>query len=78
MSSYPLQLPEELMAEIHRLAMENQISLDQWLLAAIAEKVKAERTVRLLRRFADQADYAHFDQILARVPDVEPISGDEL
>ena len=31
-----------------------------------------------LRRFADQVDYARFDEILARVPDVKPRSGDEL
>lgn len=78
MSSYPLQLPEELIEEIRRLAAENQISLEQWLLAAIAEKVEAERTVRLLRRFAKRADYARFDEILARVPDIEPIPGDDL
>ena len=78
MSSYPLQLPEDLIEEIRRLAAENQISLDQWLLAAIAEKVEQARTVRLLRRFAVRADYARFDEILARVPDVEPIPGDEL
>lgn len=78
MSSYPLQLPEELMEEIRCLAAENQVSLDQWLLAAIAEKMGFERTARLLRRFAERADYARFDQILARVPDAEPIVGDEL
>lgn len=78
MSSYPLQLPEELMEEIRRLAAENQVSLDQWLLTAITEKVGFERTARLLHRFAERADYARFDQILARVPNVEPIAGDEL
>lgn len=78
MSSYPLQLPEELMEEIRRLAAENQVSLDQWLLAAILEKVGVERTVRLLRRFSERADYTRFDEILARVPDIDPIPGDEL
>ena len=78
MSSYPLKLPEALIEEIRRLAAENQISLEQWLLAAIAEKVEAEQFVRLLRRSAKRADYARFDEILARVPDVEPIPGDEL
>lgn len=78
MSSYLLQLPEELMEEARRLATENQISLDQWLLAAIAEKAEAERTVSLLRHFAERANYAHFDKVLERVPDVEPIPGDEL
>ncbi|MGV0029255.1 hypothetical protein [Phormidesmis priestleyi] len=78
MSHYPLQLPEELMEEIRRLAAENQVSLDQWLLMAIAEKVGSERVGQLLRRYAARADYDRFDVILARVPEAEPVAGDEL
>lgn len=78
MSTYQLQLPEELMEQAQRLAKENQVSLDQWILSAIAQKVGAERTMRLLRHYAARADYARFDEILARVPDVDPMHGDEL
>ena len=78
MSSYPLQLPNDLLEEIRQLANENDVSLDQWLIAAISEKVGAARTERLLRGYAARLDQAQFDQILARVPDVEPLPGDEL
>jgi hypothetical protein len=78
MNSYPLQLSEELMAEVRRLAEENQTPIDQWLRVAIAERVEAERGLRLLKSYANQSDYDRFDQILARVPDVEPRLGDEL
>jgi hypothetical protein len=78
MSSYPLQLSEELMAEVRRLAEENQTPIDQWLRVAIAERVEAERGLRLLKSYAEKSDYDRFDQILARVPDVKPIGGDEL
>jgi hypothetical protein len=77
-SSYPLQLPEDLLTEVQQLAAANQTPIDQWLLEAIAEKVGAERSVRLMQECAKKADYDRFDQILARVPDVEPIPGDEL
>lgn len=72
-----LQLPEELMEEVCRLATENQVSLEQSPLAAIAE-VGAEQTVRMLRYFSGRANYSRFDEILARVPDTEPILGDAL
>lgn len=78
MSSYSLQLPEALLEEVRRLAAQNQVTLDQWLLTAISEKVGAERTIQLLRHYAERADVAQFDRILSRVPDVEPISGDDL
>jgi hypothetical protein len=78
MSSYPLQLSEELMAEVRRLAEENHTPIDQWLRGAIAEKIEAERSLRLLKSYAGKANYDRFDQILERVPDVDPIVGDEL
>ncbi|KYC38391.1 CopG family transcriptional regulator [Scytonema hofmannii PCC 7110] len=78
MSSYPLQLPEELMQEVRRLAEVNQVTLEQWLLVAIERHVAAEQSLRHLRLAAQAADYDRFDRILARVPDVNPMPGDEL
>ncbi|MDF5713372.1 MAG: CopG family transcriptional regulator [Rhizonema sp. NSF051] len=78
MSSYPLELPEELMQEVRHLAEVNQVSLDQWLITVIQRYVAAERSLNQLRLAAQAADYERFDQILARVPDVNPMPGDEL
>ncbi|MEC4812205.1 MAG: CopG family transcriptional regulator [Scytonema sp. PMC 1069.18] len=78
MSSYPLELPEELMQEVRRLAQVNQVPLEQWLIAAIERRVAAERSLSHLSFAAQAADYERFDQILARVPDVNPMPGDEL
>ncbi|WP_017297806.1 hypothetical protein [Nodosilinea nodulosa] len=77
MSSYPLSLPSDLLEEIRQLAADSGVSLDQWLVAAIAEKVGAARTERLLRRYAEKFDEEQFAQLLARVPDVDPLPGDE-
>jgi hypothetical protein len=40
----------------------------------VTEKVRAS----ILRRYAARADYAFFDVVMAKVPDVEPMPGDEL
>jgi hypothetical protein len=78
MSSYLLQLPEELMQEVQQLAAASQIPLEQWLIAAITQQLEVERSLSGLRQAAQIADYERFDQILARVPDIEPMLGDEL
>ncbi|EGJ35374.1 MULTISPECIES: hypothetical protein [Moorena] len=78
MSYYPLELPETLLKEIQRLAAENQVSIEQWLLSAVTEKMEAHKVTKLLQSYADKADYKRFDAILASVPDTEPIPGDEL
>lgn len=78
MSSYPLQLPEELMQEVRRLAQMNQVPPEQWLIAVIERHIAAEQSLSHLWLAAQAADYDRFDQILARVPDVNPMPGDEL
>ncbi len=78
MSAYPLELPSELLAEAQKLAAEDQMPLSQWMMSAISAKIQAEKTRQLLKNYAQNADYAKFDAILARVPDVPPITGDEL
>ncbi len=78
MSSYLLQLPEELIQEARQLAAASQIPLEQWLIAAITQQLEVERSLKHLRQAAQVADYESFDRILARVPDIEPMLGDEL
>jgi hypothetical protein len=78
MSSYPLELPEELMQEVRRLAHMNQVPLEQWLITVIERHVATERSLSHLWEAAQAANYDRFDQILARVPDVNPMPGDEL
>ncbi|URD48452.1 CopG family transcriptional regulator [Chroococcidiopsis sp. CCNUC1] len=78
MSSYLLQLPEELIQEVRQLAAASQIPLEQWLIAAITQQLEVERSLSRLRQASQVADYERFDQILARVPDIEPMLGDEL
>ncbi len=78
MSTYPLELPAELLEEAQELASKNQMSLKQWLILAINAKIAVEKTRQLLQSHAQNADYAKFDALLAKVPDVPPVEGDEI
>jgi predicted transcriptional regulator len=78
MSSYSLNLSSDLLEEVQQLAEADRLSLDQWLLSAIAQKIESERTRKLFQSYTEKADVATFNEILARVPDVPPMPGDEL
>ena len=78
MSLYPLDLPTELLEEVREVAQANQLSIEQWFLEAIAQRLAAEKTQRLFQDYARQADFDRFDQILSRVPEEVPMLGDEL
>ncbi|MBD2326718.1 CopG family transcriptional regulator [Alkalinema sp. FACHB-956] len=78
MSVYSLELPNELLAQVQQLAAEKQLSLEQWMLLAISEKVKAEQSFAVMRAYASRANDAAFEAVMAKVPDVPPMVGDEL
>ena len=51
-ASYPLKLPRSIKAAAARLAREDGVSLNQWIAAAVAEKVGAVEAAVFLRRRA--------------------------
>jgi hypothetical protein len=78
MSSLSLRLPDSLHEKIRELAEQDDVSINQFIATAVAEKTAALLTVRYLEDRARRADPRVFDRILSRVPDVEPPAGDEL
>jgi hypothetical protein len=78
MSLYALDLPAEVLEEIRAVAQAKQLSVEEWFLGTIAQKLEAEKRLRLFQEYSQKADFERFDQILSRVPDQEPVPGDEL
>lgn len=78
MSSLSLRLPDSLHRKIRELAEQDDISINQFIATAVAEKAAALLTVEYLEERGRRADPKLFDRILSRVPDVPPDSGDEL
>ena len=78
MSVLSLRLPDSLHRKIRELAERDDISINQFLATAAAEKAAALLTVDYLEERARRADETLFDRLLARVPDVPPVPGDEL
>ena len=78
MSTLSLRLPDSLHRKIRELAERDDISINQFLATAAAEKAAALLTADYLQERGRRGDARLFDRLLARVPDVPPVPGDEL
>lgn len=76
---YPLQLPASLKETAVRLAKEEGVSLNQWIVAAVAQKIGAIETAEVfLRERAAGARAGDLSRHLQSAPDEAPEPGDEL
>jgi HicB family len=78
MGSLSLRLPESLHQRLRELADRDDISINQFIATAVAEKAAALLTVEYLEARGQRANAKLVDRVLDRVPDVPPIAGDEL
>ena len=77
-STYPLKLPTSVKNAAAELAKLDGVSLNQFIAAAVAEKVGTIRTARdLLRERAGSAKPRDMMKYLRRAPKAAPIAGDE-
>ena len=78
MSTLSLRLPESLHRKLRQLADRDDVSINQFIATAVAEKAAALLTVDYLEERGRRGDSRLFTRVLARVPDVPPLPGDEL
>lgn len=78
-ATYPLKLPASIKAAAARLAKEDGVSLNQWIAAAVAQKVGAvETAAEFFHGRAGEAKPEELHALLALAPDRAPDPGDEL
>ena len=78
-SKYPLHLPTSLKEPAARLARNDGVSFNQWITAAVAQKVGAVEAVdELLARQIAEANPGDLIRYLDAAPDVPPEPGDEV
>lgn len=77
-ATYPLKLPVSIKTAAARLAKEDGVSLNQWIAAAVAEKVGAvETAAEFFKRRAGKAKAKDLLWFLDNAPRKPPIRGDE-
>ena len=78
MSTLSLRLPDSLHRKVRQLAEGDDISINQFIATAVAEKAAALLTVEYVEERGRRGNAKLFDRVVARVPDVPPLPGDEL
>ena len=73
-----LQIPDELYEKLSDLAAQQQQPLVEFLAASLAEYVRSAEDFAELTRRARRSNPADWEALLAKVPDVPPMPGDEL
>jgi 23S rRNA G2445 N2-methylase RlmL len=78
MSNLNVQIPESLYKQIETLAAKENISLEQLVAIALSAQVSAWMTKDYIEEKAKRGSWDKFQQVLAKVPDVEPEDDDKL
>lgn len=78
MSTLSLRLPDSLHEQIKKLAADDGVSINQFIVSAIAEKTSAFLTVNYLEERGKMSSKAKFEKALAKVPKNEPDDFDKL
>ncbi|MEM9093055.1 MAG: toxin-antitoxin system HicB family antitoxin [Cyanobacteria bacterium P01_F01_bin.53] len=78
MSTLNVQLPDSLYKNLQKLAEQDGVSLDQFVALAIAEKISALTTEGYLQERGSRGSRSKYEDVLAKVPNVEPEPYDRL
>ena len=65
-ATYPLCLPRSLKEAVTRVAKEEGISINQFVVVAIAEKLAVLETAAFFEQHRQRADFNAFDRIMKR------------
>ena len=75
-SSYPLRMPDSLKEAVARISKENGISINQFVVTAIAEKISALKTAEFFAEHAREANIEVARRILRRTGGQPPAPED--
>ena len=80
MGTLTIRLPNSLHEAVRELARRDNVSINQFIALALAEKVSAMMTLEVehLAERGRRGNRADFESVLSKVPDVEPEEYDRL
>lgn len=77
MNGFIVELPAELQAEVARRASQKPGGESAWVAEAVREKLAACAQLEYLEARAARGNREAYERVLAKVPAVEPVPGDE-
>ena len=78
MSALSLRLPKSLHEQLRELAQEDGISINQFIMLAVAEKVASISTIEYLQKRAKRGSRQKLLAVLNKAPNIEPEESDKL
>ena len=78
MSSISLRLPESLHSTLRELAKRENVSMNQFITTALAEKISALMTEEYLEERAGRASRREFERVMRKVKERDPDPDDAL
>ena len=77
MTTLSLRLPDSYHTMVKEISAKDKISINQFIISAVAEKISALETQDYLEERAARGSRNKFTAILAKVPDCEPADYDK-
>ncbi|MEM7132784.1 MAG: toxin-antitoxin system HicB family antitoxin [Chloroflexota bacterium] len=78
MSVLSLRLPNSMHDDVRNIAMREEISINQFIMLAIAEKLASMDTAEYLKNRAKRGSREKLLAVLSKAPDVEPEKADQI
>lgn len=77
MVTLTLRLPDSLHRKLKKFAADEDVSINQFIATAVAEKMSALMTESYIQERAAKGSRAKFDRVLKKVKSREAVKGDE-
>ena len=78
MTALTVRLPNSVHQKVRELAQRDEISVNQFIAAAVSEKMASVMTLDYLKSEAAKSSRSAFDRFMNLVPDTTAAAGDEL
>ena len=78
MSALNLRLPNSVHRHIRKISSQDGVSINQFIVSAVSEKISAITTEEIVMARAKKARKGAFKRVLDRVPHRAPLPGDTL
>ncbi|MEY3428286.1 MAG: hypothetical protein RIS60_1638 [Pseudomonadota bacterium] len=78
MTALTVRLPNSVHQKVRELAERDEISVNQFIAAAVSEKMASVMTLDYLKQEAAKGNRSDFERFLNWVPNEPPAAGDEM
>jgi hypothetical protein len=72
MDATSVRMPESLRKTVRQLAKEDNISMNQYLITAVAEKASAQKAAAYIQERIKRGSNVDIESLLAKIPDIAP------